>query len=761
MQAQATRTNVQSITAAQSLAAVQTMLRAGLGCITYLRDLLPEENFMQSHLVADEESLSYQGSDASFSSTSSKQSRTSGFKITTMTRGYSDEGDKILNYLESGIFDALQKEYLRSFIFAIYLDKNDPSKVPIMTLGDGLQKMNLKDKTRKGDNPITEAAKKGKAPTLLDVKKSVKLFYTDKAPANYEPPHFLAGDEEKDKWFFMTHDLDEIPDKWSIGKLDTGHHIVNLSVTSIATYLPSSTQNNNAAFGGTALRAPMPPNLTPIEEARLRAAQAEQQIVDAQERNVVWSGENAVELVDLDAVGDDDPDYVRLHDGSYKRVASDGSGNLVPSGIRNPETGNIDPLTGPMDIEEKHFGGVSETVPTRLDELNLDRVVERSNIEQTQAIEEFTQDVTLPPPTLKNHSPSSSLTTDSVFDSGHRKSSWASPAMSPITSAISSQGSDTDMEMLKDLQVETLIEDVEALGNGPHYQAMPSAHGALSDMETQMESIESYGQEVAHKATDLGKITPKRNHSRKPKSIADNGVELKMKVAFARVVVTGGITSGAWGTDKEFSCRFSLIPSLRRAIKTVEAHHFETLTEFAKANGGRLDLARQLFKRLEIEGFIIEQSTTLDDLDDLGFPQTRTRSLKGGRKTKGKQPKNRKNMQKPKYRFNREVLRSVQYSDYFNPDPNVEGRILKITELTSHLKSRPKAPNTDISKTAALHLAQIPLEGPESETQTQAETQMVPSDSGLKRRNPADDDGTPKAKKKIKISVTHGLDLAE
>jgi meiosis-specific protein len=55
-----------------------------------------------------------------------------------MTRGYTDEADKILNYLvyasflakalilnkhaqEYGIFDALEKNYLQSFIFAIYL----------------------------------------------------------------------------------------------------------------------------------------------------------------------------------------------------------------------------------------------------------------------------------------------------------------------------------------------------------------------------------------------------------------------------------------------------------------------------------------------------------------------------------------------------------------------------------------------------------------------------------------------------------------
>jgi len=56
----------------------------------------------------------------------------------TITRGYTDEADKLLNYLvyasyyplihlpdisleENGIFDALEKRFLRSFIFGIYL----------------------------------------------------------------------------------------------------------------------------------------------------------------------------------------------------------------------------------------------------------------------------------------------------------------------------------------------------------------------------------------------------------------------------------------------------------------------------------------------------------------------------------------------------------------------------------------------------------------------------------------------------------------
>lgn len=44
-----------------------------------------------------------------------------------------------------------------------------------MSLGDGLQKMSLKETGGHDDDPTTEAARRGVAPTLRDVKKSVKV----------------------------------------------------------------------------------------------------------------------------------------------------------------------------------------------------------------------------------------------------------------------------------------------------------------------------------------------------------------------------------------------------------------------------------------------------------------------------------------------------------------------------------------------------------------------------------------------------------
>ena len=51
-----------------------------------------------------------------------------------------------------------------------------------------------------------------------------KVYYTDETPLDYEPPNFHAGDADRDKWYFMTHGFDEVPEKTSFGKVDTGHH---------------------------------------------------------------------------------------------------------------------------------------------------------------------------------------------------------------------------------------------------------------------------------------------------------------------------------------------------------------------------------------------------------------------------------------------------------------------------------------------------------------------------------------------------------
>ncbi|KAF7337922.1 HORMA domain-containing protein [Mycena venus] len=805
MQAQSTRTEA-ATTSAQSLAAVQTLLKASLGCITFLRDLLPSDNFTDSHFTTSDDSLLSQSSDSSQSidNNRSNSRNVNGFKIMTMTRGYTDEADRILNYLEHGIFDALQKQYLRSFIFAIYLDEKDPTNIveaytfnfhyhtipgtdtviPVMSLGDDLDKMSLKDL---GKDPIVQAAKKGKAPTLKDVKKSVKtllktlihsttqmdvlpkrrfatfkLFYTDETPAEYEPRYFQAGDAVKDKWFFMTHDLDEVPDKWGVGQLETGHHSVNLSIASIATYLPSSTENENAPFAGTTSRGPTAPTLTPVEEAAVRAEQAAKQSKDAETRNVVWSADAGVEGDDLDAEGDDDPDYFRNADG-----------NFVAIGVRNEE-GIIEPI--PMDAEEKHFGGVSQTVPTRLHELNAQQRFDNTDLEQTQTFPDFhnSSQGSLPP--SRGHSPSTSSGHGNPADLFDRNASLpSSDLMSPLTSA--SQGEEIDTQMLQDLVLDnrTNTEDSEML-----------------DMETQVYSaedpIQSF-QDTAMEDQIEDMPTPKPLKKTQKKDVVDRGLQCECDVTFRFMTnavsvrtVDAGIIYGVWVSIQRTIAAFrkslsvstavfapishgelikvDLYPKMiskfkdlalfRRAIKVAELNKPESVADFAPLIAGCNNvLARQLFKRLENEGFIVEQST---EIDDLGFAQTRSKSAKGKSKTKGKQPKQRKNVQKSKYTFNRASLSTTEYSDYFNPDHRVESRLLDLPQTKANVKSRPAAPAPAADASHATStmgppslppMTTLPAEEAQiqTETQTQEETQPFPLPQNNKRQ--LSNDGAP------------------
>lgn len=143
---------------------------------------------------------------------------------------------------------------------------------------------------------------------------------------------------------------------------------VNVSVTSIATYLPSSTEHDSAPFTGTTTKRMLPATLTPAEEAALRLEQATKQKEDAEQRNIVWAADG---LGDVDADGEDAQDFVQQRDGTY--VLKDTE--PCPVGIRNGE-GNIDPLPADaMQVDEAVFGGKTQPVPTNLKDmvLSLDR----------------------------------------------------------------------------------------------------------------------------------------------------------------------------------------------------------------------------------------------------------------------------------------------------------------------------------------------------------------------------------------------------
>ena len=135
---------------------------------------------------------------------------------------------------------------------------------------------------------------------------------------------------------------------------------VKLSVTSIAGFLPGSTENDDSPFAGPSNRSHAAPALTPAQEFALRAQQSAKQAEDAALRNVAWALD-AADAIDPDADGDVDEEYDAAAGGLPRLRSFNDSGidiNMIPVGIRNDQ-GVIEPI--PAKSLPAHFGGSLDT----------------------------------------------------------------------------------------------------------------------------------------------------------------------------------------------------------------------------------------------------------------------------------------------------------------------------------------------------------------------------------------------------------------
>ncbi|THH17110.1 hypothetical protein EW146_g3631 [Bondarzewia mesenterica] len=845
-------------------------------------DLLPQDNFTESKLPfssvvgsgrtelmasssgyltsSNAPSLSAHPSDAGISSPfvigdgEKGHQKKSGFRAVTIARGWSAEADKILDYLECGIFDALAKQYLRSLIFAVYLlvfpkDEEDPNNiveaytfnfkyqavpgsdtpVPIMSLGEDLLKLSLNGSKNSVD-PVTEATKNGKLHTLGDVQKSLKalikvlitfyslisngyfnelerrfakfkVFYYPYTPASYEPPHFRPGDAEKDRWFFATHRPNEVPEKYSIGNLETVWHGVDVHVASVSGIIPAA-DDSKAPFAGMTTGPNARANVA--ESAASRRAHIEAQRHDARERRVVWDAETfgRMDSRDVDADWEVDPEYLPT-----ANVAGLDMDIWEPLGVRNQD-GEVVPLSkdelnnaqrwddkdgDDMDVDrggisqEFLIGGSSESVPSCLKNLIKNGDQPRDELAATQIAE--------PMPTQPAPTANVFQRTMSPMDSSPLPPSDFTLA-GDSTGSIITNGIDTQFVM----------------------DAVRNRHRAaeeMLDMETQavpsnfeIDAVESF--------RETGR-SPEKAQCRKRMERSDEVIDCDCGVSDedSSIQCDGGCEKWfhIWcmgyhsiederigSTFKCFSCRirsddhfemifvqswyqdllskYNNLALFRRAIKVAETHEPRTHAAFTKLIACEVALAGQIVKRLETEGFITKSS----ELTNRGQEDNNTVSGKGkgkAGKAKGKQPKQRKNL-KEEYIFVKSSKQTQEYLDYFNPKMDVEMKLIGFDNLVRESKRKTRMQGVDVSNHArksALRSSStvvVPetqqrdsvsrVDEMESQTQedSQAETYVVkPNGEGNKRKMAAKSDAWVRASKKLKISVVPGVDLCD
>ncbi|KAI0664727.1 HORMA domain-containing protein [Cubamyces menziesii] len=826
MQAQATRTdqNQSVITSQQSLQSIQTLLRAGLGCITYLRNLLPSDNFSESYLTSStSNSLSSQPSRTGSSFASTEGGRNvSGFKIMTVTRGFTEEADKLLDYLENGIFDALQKQYLRSFVFAIYLDDQDPNNiieaytfnfsyckvpgsegsVPVMSLGEDMMNLSL-SATDKSRDPVADATRRGKIPTLGEVKRSLKalvknliqattqmdalpkrrfatfkLFYYENTPDDYEPPHFRAGDAKRDKWFMSTHDKEEVPERCSVGSVQTGYHGVDVKVTSVSGYLPSG-EDNSAPFLGTTSANPFgAPPLTPVEEATMRAEQIHIQRQDASERRVVWDADDVA--VAGGGLGYDESSPT---DTDKEPVFAP----TAPIGIRNDE-GSIVPLSqGAQEYEkaEAQYSGKPESVPACIGQLTKAPLQQGHELSPTQEIED-TQVIPSPQTSVvPSRSASRSTTPRQSTRRDCTPTAASSLPPSDIDPSPSGHGKTPEAMNSQDVVMDdSMILDLET-------QRVPQYPGAD-------ESIESFAQSRSGLTRSDSDVAMEQDKSSVTSVECECGVQIedcdccKCDGGCERwfhLWCMGYHSAQDHRIPPKFICfdcrvkadrnwdlivvhdlyprmiaKFKDLAIQRRGIKVFETHAPDGLSAFTKLMGCESTVAGQVFKRLDAEGFIAQETS---EADESGFMETKSlatkRKPKGKGGAKGKVAQRRKNLQKAVYVFVQAIKNEEVYKDYFNPDPEVEKRLLGLSDLKPERKSRRKKNNAindiETARSEALSRRVVHLE-----SQTQDEGQHPePGDpqGDLKRKASGGSQDATNARKKIKISLGPAVDLGD
>ncbi|GJN88507.1 hypothetical protein Rhopal_001473-T1 [Rhodotorula paludigena] len=290
----------------------QELLEAGIGCVAFLRGLLPEDSFEDYKLLAPRPPVSRSSTTGKDDEDKSKQAQPSSVRVKKLRRGVSLEADKLLDYLELGATQAIEKGYLHQLIFAIYLDPDDPTNLvesytftfsyetdaegnkasrskPELVVQDQLSGMVIspsaygttKEPPRKeGDvkrqvqqmikNLITSTQVLDELPRRRFL--NIRLFYTDETPPDYEPPCFHPVEVDMPGYSLTTPSVADPPDFGTLGSMATGFHGVALHTVSIAHLLDT----------------PFDEHIT-VDEALSRNRH------DASSRAVVWNAESLVE----------------------------------------------------------------------------------------------------------------------------------------------------------------------------------------------------------------------------------------------------------------------------------------------------------------------------------------------------------------------------------------------------------------------------------------------------------------------------------
>ncbi|EAY09113.1 HORMA domain containing protein [Trichomonas vaginalis G3] len=195
--AQKVRQQTDTVTEVQSITLVRNILRSGISSIAYLRYLFPEENFQDTSLA--------------------------GLKIKSLVPANNKEIEALNRWIEEGVFDALQKHYLRALVFSVFKEYNNPSSLlesytfKFTYPSDGNVSLDFTAQTGNEEKKLSFMSKEqiqqawctmirtlitlSHALPPLPHKRHIAMrlyYYDDITPADYNPPGFAQADDAPD-----------------------------------------------------------------------------------------------------------------------------------------------------------------------------------------------------------------------------------------------------------------------------------------------------------------------------------------------------------------------------------------------------------------------------------------------------------------------------------------------------------------------------------------------------------------------------------
>ncbi|GAA6001912.1 hypothetical protein JCM5350_007448, partial [Sporobolomyces pararoseus] len=262
----------QAITSQSSLFQVKTLVHAGIGCIAFLRGLFDEDSFEDAKLEAprpfDTTTLVRGGKDKE------KLEKPSTVRIKRLKRGGCESADKLIDWLELGVSDGIEKGYLHRLIFAIYLDPEDPTNLvesytftftyetddqgnrrAEMEVHDQLKGMLLSSTTKVREEIHKEGEVKRQVQQVIkNLLTSTQLldelprrrFFTlralwyDETPDDYQPYGFRKLTRFWPDYNLTTPSINDTPETSSLGSIQTGYHGVSIHTVTISHILETS-----------------------------------------------------------------------------------------------------------------------------------------------------------------------------------------------------------------------------------------------------------------------------------------------------------------------------------------------------------------------------------------------------------------------------------------------------------------------------------------------------------------------------------------